>query len=62
MKKLIFILPILFLSGCSTPAMKNEEIIKASNLCEEAGLIPKIFENIRGQITLIQCKPITPTP
>jgi len=56
MKKVIIIL-VLLLSAC-TPTMSNDEIIKETKKCEDAGLKAQtIYNGVTGEVRYIRCMP-----
>ena len=57
MKKLIVIL-VLLLAACTSPTMTNDEIIKETNKCEDAGLKAQtIYNGVTGEVRYIRCMP-----
>lgn len=56
MKKILYLIAFaLLLLSCSS--MTNDEIIKETKKCQDAGLRAVVYENANGDL-IIKCKPI----
>jgi hypothetical protein len=57
MKKIILILSVILLGGCSTQSQINDEIITETKKCEENGLEAQPLTTMNGMVNSIQCLP-----
>ena len=60
MKIIILLLAVMLLSGCSTyerEIISNDEIIKETKKCEDAGLKAVLYNNSYHEPRMIICKP-----
>ena len=60
MRKIILILfavvGLLFLTGCPNKPMTNNEIIAEVEKCRDAGLYPRLYQDYRMRIVLVNCE------